>query len=76
MTVSPTERMLLCVKVIQEAEDTDEGTEQQVKAVTEIQDWAEDLDIANGVLIMFWLSFLLVIFLGGGLSFYSFRMQI
>ncbi|GFO34023.1 hsp70-binding protein 1-like [Plakobranchus ocellatus] len=48
MTVSPTERMLLCIKVIQEAEeDTEEGTELQIKSVSELQDWAEDMDIAN-----------------------------
>ena len=49
MSVSPVERMLLCVKMIQEAEeDTEDGTEQQIKAVTELQDWGEDMDIANG----------------------------
>ncbi|KAK3757938.1 hypothetical protein RRG08_058252 [Elysia crispata] len=48
MSVSPVERMLLCVKMIQEAEeDTEDGTEQQIKAVTELQDWGEDMDIAN-----------------------------
>lgn len=48
MTVSPTERMLACIKMIQDAEeDTEDGTEQQVKAVSELQDWADDLDIAN-----------------------------
>ncbi|XP_059158179.1 hsp70-binding protein 1-like [Physella acuta] len=48
MTVSPVERMQLCVKSIEEAvPDTEAGTEQQVQAITELQDWAEDLDIAG-----------------------------
>merc|ERR1712142_1398802 len=48
MTVSPAERMNCCLKLIQEAEiDTAEGTEQQIKGLEELQDWAEDMDIAG-----------------------------
>jgi len=47
MTVSPVERMNICIKVIEEAEkDTEEGTAQQVKALEELQEWADDMDIA------------------------------
>ncbi|RUS90247.1 hypothetical protein EGW08_002028 [Elysia chlorotica] len=53
MSVSPAERMTVCMKMIQEAEaDTEDGTEQQIKAVTELQDWAEDMDIANDFIKM------------------------
>ena len=49
MTVSPVERMNICIKVIEEAEkDTEEGTAQQVKALEELQEWADDMDIAAG----------------------------
>ncbi|KAK0048059.1 hsp70-binding protein 1 [Biomphalaria pfeifferi] len=48
MSVNPVERMNSCVKAIQEAvSDTEEGTEQQIMAVSELQDWGEDLDIAG-----------------------------
>ncbi|XP_005107244.1 hsp70-binding protein 1 isoform X1 [Aplysia californica] len=48
MSVSPVERMSICVSVIENAEiDTEEGTEQQIKALDELQDWAEDVDIAG-----------------------------
>lgn len=47
MTVSPVERMSVCLQVIEAAEvDTAEGTEQTVKALEELQDWAEDMDTA------------------------------
>ncbi|XP_035828020.1 hsp70-binding protein 1 isoform X2 [Aplysia californica] len=50
MSVSPVERMSICVSVIENAEiDTEEGTEQQIKALDELQDWAEDVDIAGGL---------------------------
>ena len=49
MTVSPVERMSVCLQVIEAAEvDTAEGTEQTVKALEELQDWAEDMDTAAG----------------------------
>ncbi|CAL1534713.1 unnamed protein product [Lymnaea stagnalis] len=48
MTVNPVERMMICLTAIEEAEqDTESGTEQQIRALTELQEWAEDLDIAG-----------------------------
>ncbi|KAH9490359.1 Hsp70-binding protein 1 [Bulinus truncatus] len=48
MTVNPVERITHCVKVIEDAvADTEAGTEQMVNALSELQDWAEDLDIAG-----------------------------
>jgi len=47
MSVSPVERMKICLSVIENAEiDTEEGTEKQEKALEELQDWVEDIDIA------------------------------
>ena len=49
MSVSPVERMKICLSVIENAEiDTEEGTEKQEKALEELQDWVEDIDIAAG----------------------------
>lgn len=48
MSVSPVERMKICLSVIENAEiDTEEGTEKQMKALEELQDWVEDIDIAS-----------------------------
>lgn len=50
MTINPVDRMILCLKVIDEAEvDTESGNEQQIRAISELQDWVEDLDLAGGM---------------------------
>lgn len=47
MSVSPVERMTLCLEVIEGSEvNTEEGTEAQVKALEELQQWAEEFDSA------------------------------
>ncbi|BFZ19877.1 hypothetical protein BsWGS_22916 [Bradybaena similaris] len=51
MTVSPIERVNLCLTMIEEAEaDTEVGTEQQIRALSELQDWVEDIDIAKDLI--------------------------
>ena len=49
MSVSPVERMTLCLEVIEGSEvNTEEGTGAQVKALEELQQWAEEFDSACG----------------------------
>ncbi|CAG5117052.1 unnamed protein product [Candidula unifasciata] len=51
MTVNPIERVILCLTMIEEAEpDTEAGTEQQIRALSELQDWVEDIDIAGDLI--------------------------
>uniref|UniRef100_A0A0B6XZB5 Nucleotide exchange factor Fes1 domain-containing protein n=1 Tax=Arion vulgaris TaxID=1028688 RepID=A0A0B6XZB5_9EUPU len=51
MTTNPVERMSFCLKMIEEAEvDTETGTEQQIRALSELQDWGEDMDIAGDLI--------------------------
>jgi len=47
MSVSPSERMSISLEIIENSEkDTEEGTEAQIKAIEEIQQWAEEYDSA------------------------------